>query len=110
MRFRVSALSDKGFYRCGAFFPKSGRVVAEGDFTDGQMRRLMEDPNLLIGPETDDGGDDRLAVIIDAIDTLPLTAYTRAGLPKVKAVSAALGERVTAAQVEAAWAAKLAAE
>jgi len=49
-KIMISAKPDKGFWRCGTFFPKDGKEVAKEDFTDAQWEVLKAEPNLTVQP------------------------------------------------------------
>lgn len=106
-KVKISARAEAGFFRCGVFFPKAGKVVAADAFDEDQWKRIASEPNLIVEPAGEDEPgtiDEAIAEIVAAISTLPADAFTQAGPPKVGAVREALGDKtVTAEQVAAAW-------
>ncbi|MGV6839989.1 MAG: HI1506-related protein [Planktomarina sp.] len=49
-KIMISAKSEKGFWRCGTFFPKEGKHVEQSDFTQAQWDVLKAEPNLIVDP------------------------------------------------------------
>lgn len=99
----ISADQEQGFYRCGEFFPKNGKVVDLANFTDAQVQRLKDEPKLritnpteeqLAGANTDARKsaftDDEKEAVAEVIRALSPEDFAKSGKPKIEAIEALL--------------------
>lgn len=54
MKLQVKSLREGGFCRLGVKWPAEGKVVDSTEYTDEQWERLMKEPNLKVGPASEE--------------------------------------------------------
>lgn len=89
----IKATQEVGRCRVGQFWPQSGRVVAQADFTTDEWALLMADPILHISPAPDEAevaaaeaGTALRQMIGEAIGRLDVTDFDAGGAPKRAAI------------------------
>ena len=81
MKVIIKARAERGFYRCGLFFPLEGRVVDAEQLTEEQRVILAKEPNLQIAPLSDADAE-RIAAEQHAADTAAAEAALAAATPE----------------------------
>lgn len=46
--YRISAVAESGFFRCGKFFPHEGRDIAADQLSDNELATLRAEKNLTV--------------------------------------------------------------
>jgi hypothetical protein len=110
----IKATQAIGRCRVGEFWPHTGRVVAEDDFTEEEWAALAGDPILHISPAPDEAEVAAAEatvtlrqLVAEAIGMLDVADFDAAGVPKVAAVVAKLPpdtKGVTKALLAEVWA------
>lgn len=107
-----------GTRRAGRYWPQGASIVAADDLDDATLLAIQADPRMdavyvgaepepAPGPVSDAAISSSVADLIcdlaDVIKELPADAYTKGGLPDLRALSALCARQVTAAERDAAW-------
>ena len=125
IKIKVSAVPERGFCRCGKRWPHEGETVGRDELTEEQWAILQAEKMIKLEPveekpdeeeveestelfddkskEALDESKERLVQLIDVFTQLGPNDMTQSGTPSVKAVEAALGADVTAAEIGEAW-------
>lgn len=121
MPIRIRATPQAGFWRCGVFHPPQPVEHPDGHFSENHLARLEAEPRLVVervagkpgggsgsggGGEDDPQGEERTRRIAEAVQAVKAagTELTGDGTPKVEAVSAQAGFKVSADERDAAMA------
>ncbi|OEU65814.1 MAG: hypothetical protein BA863_08985 [Desulfovibrio sp. S3730MH75] len=117
-KIKISAVPKEGFCRCGRRWSHEGDVVDADDFTAEQAEILKSEKMLkieLVEDAEDDlfeegskealnGSKERLPRLMEIFSNLGPEGLKQDGIPKVSVVEVALGAKISAAEVNEAWA------
>lgn len=82
MKVIIKARAERGFYRCGLFFPFEGRVIDPADLTEAQRVILAGEPNLRFVLRSDEEDDaERIAAEQQAADAAAAEAALAGATP-----------------------------
>ena len=108
-----------GTRRAGRYWPQGASIVPATDIDDQALAAIEADPRMdlvWVGVEADptpkpvpdaaitEAVSHLIADLADLIKTLPADAYTKGGVPDLRALTTNAGRRVTVAERNAAWA------
>lgn len=109
---RIAAVAAAGFYRCGQFWPREGRIVDPDTLDEQVLERLKSEPQLHLTPATGPAIEAAEAAalrgqIAAAFAALEPGDFAEDGTPRADAVRKALPKGTkgaTAALVAEVWA------
>lgn len=96
----ICGVPKDGFWRCKKFWPHDGEIVDTAKFTEADMKRLAEEPLLVIKPYSEPEAVEDIKHIFEQLGE---DDFTKQGRPKVAAVAKLLGHDVSAEELEEAW-------